>query len=79
MLLTKQATVLLNANVGFLAIQSVDDGGGSSLKHIASYMSLITNFASIMLGLAFVGYNRTENRNSDFSAVSLHSCSNVTL
>ena len=74
-----QATVLLNANVGFLAIQSVDNGGGNSLRQIASYMSLVASFASIMLGLVFVGYNRTESRNSFFSAVGLHFCSNVAL
>ena len=70
-LLAKQATVLLNANVGFLAIQSVDDGGGNSLRQIASYMSLMASFASIMLGLVFVGHNRTESRNSVFAAVGL--------
>ncbi|KAF9244122.1 hypothetical protein BU15DRAFT_59465 [Melanogaster broomeanus] len=53
------ATVLLNANVGFLAIQSVDDGGGTSLRQLASYMSLVASLASIVLGLAFVEHNRT--------------------
>ena len=63
--------MLLNANVGFLAIESVDNGNRVSLRQIASYMSLMTSFASIMLGLVFVGYNRTESRNSVFAAVCL--------
>ena len=67
----QQATVLLNANVGFLAINTVDSGNGVSLRQIASYMSLMASFASIMLGLVFVGYNRTESRNSVFAAVCL--------
>lgn len=62
--------MLLNANVGFLAIQSVDDGGGVALRQIASYMSLVASFASIVLGLVFVGHNRTETRNTAFEAVS---------
>ncbi|KAL4079411.1 hypothetical protein J3A83DRAFT_1090251 [Scleroderma citrinum] len=63
------ATVLLNGNVGFLAINSVDSGNGVSLRQIASYLSLMASFASIMLGLVFVRHNRTESRNSVFAAV----------
>ncbi|KAF9234256.1 hypothetical protein BU15DRAFT_65865 [Melanogaster broomeanus] len=62
------ATVLLNANVGFLAIQSVDDGGGTTLRQLASYMSLVASLASIVLGLVFVGHNRTDTRNTAFQA-----------
>jgi len=43
--------VLLNVNVGFLAIQSVDDGAGRSLAQIASYMSVISSFGSMLLGV----------------------------
>ncbi|KAH7886926.1 hypothetical protein F5I97DRAFT_1871264 [Phlebopus sp. FC_14] len=72
------ATVLLNANVGFLAIQSVDEGGGISVRQLASYMSLVSSIASIVLGLVFVGHNRTENRNSAFAAAKfLHSLQHV--
>ncbi|KAF9234257.1 hypothetical protein BU15DRAFT_65866 [Melanogaster broomeanus] len=60
--------VLLNANVGFLAIQSVDDGGGTTLRQLASYMSLVASLASIVLGLVFVGHNRTDTRNTAFQA-----------
>ncbi|KAG6333219.1 hypothetical protein ID866_5874 [Astraeus odoratus] len=62
------ATVLLNANVGFLAINSVDSGAGISLRQISSYLSLMTSFASIILGLILVRHNRTESRNSVFAA-----------
>ncbi|KIJ08238.1 hypothetical protein PAXINDRAFT_89152, partial [Paxillus involutus ATCC 200175] len=52
-------TVLLGANVGFLAIQSVDAGGGRSVTQIASYTSLVFSFGSIALGLTFIGLNLT--------------------
>ncbi|KAK0495035.1 hypothetical protein EDD18DRAFT_291769 [Armillaria luteobubalina] len=50
---TLYATVLLNANVAFLAIQSVDDAsadGGRSSAQIASYISVIASIGSIILG-----------------------------
>ncbi|KAL4071433.1 hypothetical protein V8B97DRAFT_469435 [Scleroderma yunnanense] len=62
------ATVLLNGNVGFLGIHSVDSGNGVSLRQIVSYLSLIASFASIMLGLVFVRHSRTDSRNSVFAA-----------
>ncbi|KIM70630.1 hypothetical protein SCLCIDRAFT_101274 [Scleroderma citrinum Foug A] len=52
-------TVLLGANVGFLAIQSVDSGNGRSMTQIASYTSLVFSFGSIALGLTFIGLNLT--------------------
>ncbi|KAG2131898.1 hypothetical protein BD769DRAFT_1354974, partial [Suillus cothurnatus] len=45
------ATVLLSVNVGFLAIQSVDEGGGYSLSQVASYVSVISSFGSMLLGV----------------------------
>ena len=68
----QQATVLLGANVGFLAIGTVDNGNGVSLRQITSYLSLMASFASIMLGLVFVRHNRTESRNSVFATVRSH-------
>ncbi|KAH7928636.1 hypothetical protein BV22DRAFT_1044561 [Leucogyrophana mollusca] len=62
------ATVLLNANVGFLAIQTVDNGGGRALTQIASYMSLVASFGSIVLGLTFVRHNRTSGRDTAHEA-----------
>ncbi|KAG1831953.1 hypothetical protein DFJ58DRAFT_918204 [Suillus subalutaceus] len=45
------ATVLLSVNVGFLAIQSVDHGRGHSLSQVASYVSVISSFGSMLLGV----------------------------
>lgn len=45
------ATVLLSVNVGFLAIQSVDNGRGYSLSQVASYVSVISSFGSMLLGV----------------------------
>ncbi|KAK0212292.1 hypothetical protein DFS33DRAFT_16392 [Desarmillaria ectypa] len=50
---TLYAIVLLNANVAFLAIQSVDDAsteGGRSPAQISSYVSVIASIGSIILG-----------------------------
>ncbi|KAF8842888.1 hypothetical protein BDN67DRAFT_271836 [Paxillus ammoniavirescens] len=59
------ATVLLNANVGFLqATQSANNGQRTTLGQLASYMSLVASMASIVLGLVFVGHHRTESRNT---------------
>lgn len=52
------ATVLLNANVGFLAISSVDLNGRSPIQ-VASYMSLVASMGSMILGLLLVSHNRT--------------------
>jgi hypothetical protein len=64
-----QATVLLNANVGFLAINSVDKGGRSAVQ-MASYMSLVTSLGSIVLGLFFVSQDRTSGQSTAKEAVS---------
>ncbi|KAK0476461.1 hypothetical protein IW261DRAFT_1421757 [Armillaria novae-zelandiae] len=48
------ATVLLNANIAFLAIQSIDESSvdkGRSPAQIASYVSTILSVGSISLGL----------------------------
>ncbi|KAG1881084.1 hypothetical protein F4604DRAFT_1678717 [Suillus subluteus] len=55
---TLLATVLLNANVGFLSISSVDAGGRSPVQ-VASYMSLVSSLGSMILGLLLVSHNRT--------------------
>lgn len=54
------ATVLLNVNVGFLAIQSVDNGGGHSLSQVASYVSVISSFGSMLLGVNFARQSYTQ-------------------
>ncbi|KAG2154250.1 uncharacterized protein EDB93DRAFT_1081511, partial [Suillus bovinus] len=57
------ATVLLNANVGFLAINTVDKGGRDAIQ-MASYMSLVTSLGSIVLGLFFVSHGQTSGQNT---------------
>jgi hypothetical protein len=56
-----QASVLLNANVAFLAIQSVDSSGyvnHRSNAQRASYFSMANSIAAIVLGLLLVrGHN----------------------
>ena len=71
----QQATVMLNANVAFLAIQSVDvnnvNGGPyRSPAQISSYLSVIANIGSIILGLLLMRQNRTKSRETADEAVS---------
>ncbi|KIJ11190.1 hypothetical protein PAXINDRAFT_171875 [Paxillus involutus ATCC 200175] len=63
------ATVLLTTNVGFLAIQSVDSYTSRSLRQTASYLSVISSIASIMLGLIFIERNRHDRSNNVDKAV----------
>ncbi|KAG6328711.1 hypothetical protein ID866_10378 [Astraeus odoratus] len=49
---TLVATVLLSANVGFLAIGSVDEAGLSSWPQRFSYFSLLASLGSIVMSLA---------------------------
>ncbi|KAG9221645.1 hypothetical protein CCMSSC00406_0005558 [Pleurotus cornucopiae] len=61
------ATVLLNANVAVLAIQSVDDGGADGARtpvQISSYLSIAMSIGSIILGLLLVRQNRTKGKES---------------
>jgi len=69
-----QGTVLLNANVAFLAIPSVDNGlpskgHGRSVAEIASYASVLTSIGSIILGLLLERQNRTKERETAHEAV----------
>lgn len=63
------ATVLLNINVGFLAINTVDRGGKSAIQ-MASYMSLVTSMGSIILGIFLVWHERTSGDNTALEAAS---------
>jgi hypothetical protein len=65
-----QATVLLNANVGFLGMNK----GGRSFIEIASYLSLVTSLGSIVLGLFFVSQDRISAQSTADEAVSNSSC-----
>ncbi|KAF7325825.1 hypothetical protein MKEN_00433200 [Mycena kentingensis (nom. inval.)] len=62
------ATVVLNANVAFLSIQSVDTNG-SATEHrtatqISSYLSMITSIGTIIVGLLLLKQNRNRDRES---------------
>ncbi|KJA18463.1 hypothetical protein HYPSUDRAFT_218249 [Hypholoma sublateritium FD-334 SS-4] len=56
------ATVMLSSNVGYLSIQGVDLNGGTARSpgQIASYLSLISNIGSIILGLLLMRQNQTK-------------------
>ena len=57
-----QATVLLNANVAFLAIQSVDSSGAvgpRSNAQRASYFSIANSIGAIVLGLLLIREHNT--------------------
>ena len=61
-----KATVLLNANIAFLAIQSVDSSsvmGHRSNAQIASYLSAVTSLGAIVLGLILVREHNTSSLN----------------
>ena len=62
-----QATVLLNANVGFLPKEL---GTGTAAQQCVTCMSFAESIASIILGLAFMGHIRLEARNDPRKAVS---------
>ena len=73
-LLFIQDTVILAANMAFLAIQSVDNGGQStprrSAAQVASYISIITGLGSILLSLLLIRQNRSKKNDAE-EAVSL--------
>ncbi|TFK31898.1 hypothetical protein BDQ12DRAFT_739702 [Crucibulum laeve] len=61
---TEIASLLLNANVAFLAIPSVDSGNHtpSSAVQIASYLSILTSSASLILSLLLVRQFKTREK-----------------
>jgi hypothetical protein len=64
---------LLNANVAFLAIQSIDTNHPNrSGAQISSYGSIIVSVGSIILGLLLERQNRTKDRESAEAAVSAY-------
>ena len=68
-----QATVLLNANVAFLAIPSVDTGENISRtpQQIISYISVMTGAGSILIGLLLQRQYRVKPKDTVDEAVSL--------
>ncbi|OBZ67952.1 hypothetical protein A0H81_12483 [Grifola frondosa] len=64
------STVLLNANVAFLAIPSVDnDNGNRTPAQISSYLSIVTSIGSIILGLLLVRQHRVKPKDTAADAV----------
>lgn len=67
-----QNTVLLNANVAFLAIQSIDNAStnpGRSPAQIASFLSIVASFGSIILGLVLARKHRAKASDTASDAV----------
>jgi len=74
-----QGTVLLNANVAFLAIPATLGNGGQpgqgpnihgrSAAEIASYASVLASIGCIILGLLLDRQNRTKERQTAYEAV----------
>lgn len=76
-----QATVLLNANVAFLAVPGVINNAGMTMAstgssgyaqtaaQIASYVSIVLSIGAIILGLLLVRQNRTQEHEDVDSAV----------
>ncbi|KAJ6595731.1 hypothetical protein DFH09DRAFT_973865 [Mycena vulgaris] len=70
---TLYATVVLNANVAFLSIQSVDQGGtfdqpGRTPTQISSYLSMLTSIGAILIGLLLLKQNRNRDRETAVDA-----------
>ncbi len=66
-----KATVVLNANVAFLAIQSVDtDSPSRRPEQIASYISVIASIGSIIIGLLLIKMSKTRLQDTAPYAVS---------
>uniref|UniRef100_A0A0W0GDU7 WW domain-containing protein n=1 Tax=Moniliophthora roreri TaxID=221103 RepID=A0A0W0GDU7_MONRR len=70
-------TVLLNANVAFLAIQSVDEDTASpnrSPAQIASYLSVVASIGSVIIGLMLARKNKVKSKEAaDDAAIFLNS------
>ena len=66
---------MLNANVAFLATQSIDDSVSPyrSPTQVASYLSIIASIGSIILGLLLVQQNRSKEEGTSDDAVRIGS------
>ena len=63
--------MLLNANVAFLAIPSVDPGNHiRTPAQLASYLSVITSIGSIVIGLLLLRQHRTKPQDAAEEVVS---------
>ncbi|KAK0462977.1 uncharacterized protein EV420DRAFT_1639066 [Desarmillaria tabescens] len=72
--LTVYSTVLINVDVAFLSIQSIDAGPTSSPLKIAVYLSVISSLGSIFFALLFLRCNNTRlNISTDEAAKIMNS------
>ncbi|KAJ7912851.1 hypothetical protein B0H13DRAFT_1874435 [Mycena leptocephala] len=75
---TLYATIVLNVDVAFLAIQGVDNNGAPSINHsptqISSYLSILKSIGSIIIGLLLVKQNRNRDRVTAPDAATFISC-----
>ena len=63
--------MLLNANVAFLAIPSVDSGDHTRTPtQVASYLSIITSTGSVVVSLLLLRQHRTKPHDSAEEVVS---------
>jgi hypothetical protein len=71
---TVYASILLTANIAFLAIPSNDAGNVNfrSATQVASYVSVVTSFSSMMLALLLRRQHRTRECGSARELVSCH-------
>ena len=64
--------MLLNANVAFLAIPSVDPGDHTRTPaQLASYISIVTSIGSVVIGLLLLRQHRTKPQDAADEVVSL--------
>ena len=77
-LILVKATVVLNANMAFLSIQSVDQGGDvvaqRSPAQIASYVSILGSIASTFVGLWLIKNHRKREDDTNAAAATITSC-----
>lgn len=68
-----QSTVLLNANVAFLAIQSVDEDnqGGNSPIRLPLYLSMLSSLASVLFSLLLLQPTKDDTSLSYIHIVSI--------
>jgi hypothetical protein len=73
--ITLYAVLLLNANITFLSIPSIDDSDDDKMMHsvarIAIYISIAGSFGAIALGLLHLRQYRTKVRDSAGEALKI--------
>ncbi|TFK32674.1 hypothetical protein BDQ12DRAFT_692200 [Crucibulum laeve] len=68
--LTLYSTVIMNANVAFLAIPGVSDTETATAGQIISYASTVASIGAVVIGLLLVRQNRTKGRDDANEALS---------